>query len=274
MNAFQVKIRRLRDNEIVALKDFPPGEWHFDLPAFLKLHFGQPYFYPIVAELDQRLVGCGNALLNGAVGWLGSIIVLPEYRRQGIGQAITRDVMDYLTAQGCASQLLIATKMGEPVYRKLGFVTTSQYVFYRSARPFQFLPDAHIRKVEAVDAPALEALDRAASAEARAGFVGRFFSTGWVFVGEGAGEIEGFFLPDLGSGLVIARSVEAGLALLKLKLSLSASLVVLPEANLVARDLLIGQDFEPYMTVPRMVWGEEVDWKPEWIFNRGAGYCG
>ena len=86
--------------------------------------------------------------------------------------------------------------------------------------------------------------------------------------------VRGFYLPDLGGGLVIALDAEAGVALLDYKLSQGTATVVIPSANAVARDLLVQRGFSEYASAPRMVLGPEVAWKAELVFSRGAGYCG
>ncbi len=114
-------IRELKSTETTLLKDFAPPDWNTDLSVLFSFHFGQPYFYPVVCELDGKVVGCANGLCHGNAGWLGNIIVLPETRGQGIGQALTRRLVEFFHNQGIVHQVLTATKLGEPVYRKLGF---------------------------------------------------------------------------------------------------------------------------------------------------------
>ena len=112
-------IRTLEYNEIGLLKDFPPKDWNFDIGAFMRFHWEKRYFYAIVAELNGKIAGVGNIVLNNNAGWLGNIIVDNNFRSLGIGKALTKHLVGYLTKAGCKSQLLIATEMGKPI------VTTS-----------------------------------------------------------------------------------------------------------------------------------------------------
>ena len=84
-----LKIREILAVEIPLLKKIPPEEWNLDLPQLIAFHFGYSYYYPVVAELDGSIVGFGNAFVNGKIGWLGNIAVLPEFRKQRIGHALT-----------------------------------------------------------------------------------------------------------------------------------------------------------------------------------------
>ena len=126
------KIRKLLQSEINLLKDLPPKEWNMDLPSIATSHFNHPYFYPVVAVLNDQIVGFGNGILNKKVGWLGNIIVTPGNRRQGIGHQLTTHLVDYFKSKGCITQLLIASEMGKNIYSKIGFKITSTYNFYKS----------------------------------------------------------------------------------------------------------------------------------------------
>ncbi|MBN3034285.1 MAG: GNAT family N-acetyltransferase [Bacteroidales bacterium] len=82
-------IRNLKPDEITILGDFAPAEWNYSLSEFLDFYFREKFFRTVVAVLDGQIAGTGNAFCFGTTGWLANIIVLPEYRRQGIGTAIT-----------------------------------------------------------------------------------------------------------------------------------------------------------------------------------------
>jgi GNAT superfamily N-acetyltransferase len=267
-------IRPLEHSELPLLKDFAPPEWNTDLSVTFSFHFGQPYYYPIVANLDGIIVGCAQGLLNGEVGWLGNIIVLPEVRGRGIGQALTQHLVEFFRSKGCTSQILIATQLGEPVYRKLGFIEVSRYVFLKRADPLAPEPVSYVRRAIEKDFPQLLALDRQASGEERAPFLGRFFETAWVYEKEPSEGVEGFYLPDLRDGPVIASTEQAGRTLLQFKLGQGKTFVVLPEGNIPALDFLKRAGFEETASAPRMTLGKDADWKPAWVFSRGAGYCG
>jgi GNAT superfamily N-acetyltransferase len=270
-----LKIRSLSQSEISQLQNFPPEDWSLNLPRLLYFHFGYQYFYPAVVEVDKKIVGCGIAIVHGTISWLGTIIVLPEYRGQGIGTEITSHLIQYCKDRGCTTQLLSASAMGEPVYRKLGFKTSAEYVFYKreSIIPIQHV--LNVREVRQEDEKYIEELDREITGEERFTFLKRFLSTGWVYNPEQSNHITGLYLPDFGKGLILARNSEAGLALIKVRLNRGGeTTAILPAINTIAREYLLSEGFQEYRTAPRMVLGKDVNWNPAMLYNRATGYCG
>ncbi len=268
------EIRQILKSEIQQLQKFPPEDWNLDLPRLFYFHFGNSYFYPAVAEVDGKIAGCGIGIIHGSVSWLGTIIVLPEYRRHGIGQKITGNLIDYCRSKGCTSHLLIASEMGESVYKKLGFKINSTYVFYKRE---SIVPTHNITNVRAMrpeDFQAVKELDREATGENRFQFIERFLSTGWIYATDASACILGFYLPDLGGRLVIARDANAGLELIKLRFNRGKITAVVPATNTIAREFLTSEGFQEYRTAPRMALGAEIKWQPAMVYNRGAGYCG
>jgi GNAT superfamily N-acetyltransferase len=269
-----LKIRPVKSNELPLLKDFAPQEWNTNISQRFAFYFGQPYFHPIVADLAGEIVGCANGLLNETTGWLGNIIVLPDYRGQGIGSALTAYLVEYFRRHGCKSQLLVATKLGEPVYAKLGFTLSSTYTFLRSEKTIPASPTPHVRRAQPGDFGAIVALDRKITGEKRAAFLERFLAGGWVFQAGVLEPVTGFFLPGLESGPIIARDTTAGLELLRYKLGLGCTFVVVPTSNQPALEQLVSAGFLAENSAPRMILGAEVDWIPEGVFSRGGGFCG
>jgi GNAT superfamily N-acetyltransferase len=267
-------IRQIRKTEIIKLQKFPPEDWNLDLPQLIYLHYGFPYFYPAVAVADNKIVGCGIASTHKNIGWLGTIIVLPEYRRQGIGQEITRHLMEYCKSKGCSTLLLTASEMGEPIYLKLGFRISSTYVFYRRVSFIERKDTINIRNIEQNDVPQIKKIDIEITGEKRFPFIKKFFSTGRIYTKDMKGAADGIYLPDLGNGLILAKSSEAGLELMKSRINDGRKSAVVPSTNVAARDYLISEGMEEYRIAPRMIFGEEIKWKPEMIYNRGTGYCG
>jgi hypothetical protein len=164
--------------------------------------------------------------------------------------------------------------MGESVYRKLGFKTSIEYIFYRreSIVPIQHI--SNVREVRQEDLKYIKELDREITGEERFTFLERFLSTGWVYVPERSACISGVYLPDYGSGLIIANDSEAGLALMKLRFNRGKTIAVVPSLNTIAREYLLSEGFHEYRTAPRMVLGQDVNWNPTMLYNRATGYCG
>ncbi len=267
-----LKIRPIESSEIPLLKDFAPPDWKSDISAIFAFHFGQSYFHPLAADLEGKIVGCAEGLLNGDTGWLGNIIVLPDFRGRGIGQALTASLVEFFRSRGCAHQLLVATAMGEPVYTKLGFETCSKYVFLKRKTGAANADPTGLREYGSQDYAALIDLDRTASAEERQPFLRRFLSGAWVHTRGDA--LDGFYLPALGNGLIVAENDRAGLDLLGYRAAVGPDNTVVPEANAAALKFLRENGFEENHRAPRMALGGDVDWKPRMVYQRGAGYSG
>ncbi len=269
-----MKIRPVKSFELPLLQDFALPEWNSDISHQFSLYFGQPYFYPIVAELAGKIVGCANGLLKGMTGWLGNIIVLPEFRGHSIGSDLTTHLIEYFRYHGCISLVLIATKLGEPVYSKLGFKVSSTYTFLRGEKILPSTPTPHIHRAQLIDFDAMQKLDQEITGETRTAFLECFLAGGWIFQAGNHEHISGFFLPGLENGPILARDAIAGLELLQFKLGSGCPSVVVPSSNQPALDLLLGSDFHIENTAPRMTLGKELDWKQEGVFSRGGGFCG
>ncbi len=269
-----ITVRELASADIPLLRTFAPPEWNTDISAVFGRHFGQPYFYPIVAECDAALVGCADALLQGNAGWLGGIIVLPEYRGRGIGSALTEELVRFLREKRIKHQILIATSMGEPIYRKLGFQAVSYYIFF--SRQTALPTTGTLSSVRAIlpgDEDALLALDHAVTGEMRDAFLRRYLYGAWIHEAP-SGRLDGYYLPALGTGLIIAANDAAGLAMLRYKVGHGGNVCVVPEQNRVAVDYLRAHGFAETSRAPRMVLGGDVAWQPEHVYCRGSGFCG
>lgn len=269
-----IKIRNLKFEEIPDLSYFPPQEWQLDLPKFLYKYFGNSWFYPIVAIRDDKIVGVGNGIRNNQVGWLGNIIVLPQYQNQGIGTALTKNIIDYFWKEKCRTLVLIATEQGKNLYKNFGFYESSQYIFFKKSKILNFKKPTNIKRISNDDLDEILKLDKEISAESRPHLLNGFIQNGWLFHDMSSEKIRGYFLPDFESGPIIVRDSEAGIKLLNFKHSLSNKKSVIPEENKKAILFMEKMGFEKEGTLPRMLLGECLNWKPKLIYSRASGYCG
>jgi GNAT superfamily N-acetyltransferase len=268
------KIRQIEQKEIPQLKKFPPKDWNLDIPKLFSFHYGYPYFYPAVAEVDKKIVGCGIANVNGTIGWLGTIIVLSEYRGQGIGTGITSNLIQNCKDKGCTTIMLTASEMGEPIYNKLGFRRCAEYLFFKRSTAIPVQNISNVRQVRQSDLTSIKHLDRELVGETRFSFLKRFISTGWVYNSESSEKIGGLYLPDHGTGLILAKNPEAGLALMRMRLNNGKTNAIIPSVNIIAKEFLEAEKFHVYRTTPRMILGKDVNWQPAMMYNRATGYCG
>ena len=268
----EVTIRPIKKDEFSAVKDFPPPDWNTNLAEFLEMYFGQSYFYSIVAVFENDIVGFANTVSTGNAAWLGNIIVRPDFRGKKIGTMLTQNLIDHLKFNNCESQLLIATDMGEPVYRKLGFRTTANYPYLKGPKltHFNFMDD--IKDMTDEDLNGVIELDKIVTGECREHLIRKFQAKGKIT--KNGQKVTGYYLPSFAKGLVIADNHEDGLKLLGYKHFISDQSTSMPMENKAALEFLTSNGYTITKTLPRMVLGKEVNWKPELVFSRASGYCG
>jgi hypothetical protein len=84
----------------------------------------QPELF-FVAEINSLIVGTIMAGYDGHRGWLYTVAVSPQYRRQGIGSQLIKHAEKELIAIGCRKiNLQIRASNAEVVefYKKLGYL--------------------------------------------------------------------------------------------------------------------------------------------------------
>jgi len=75
-----------------------------------------------LAEWEGKPAGTATTLIHGPeLAWIGMVLVHPDSRRRGIGQALLRHCLEHLRQRGVGCIKLDATPLGQPVYERLGF---------------------------------------------------------------------------------------------------------------------------------------------------------
>ncbi|TNE53836.1 MAG: GNAT family N-acetyltransferase [Bacteroidetes bacterium] len=266
-------IRKLDRSDIDGLNKFPPKSWKFDYEAFLDEFIDKEFFYAFVKIQDSKIVGTGNVFVKGHIAWLANILVDENYRGQGFGREITKFLSDFSDAQKCETQLLIATELGEPVYKKIGFKNRSEYVSFDSTQDVDFKPSTSIKKLDKSDLNRVCKLDEIANAENRTHLIEMHFENAFGYLDENE-QLIGFYLPHFGRGLVIALEEQAGIELLKLKHSKKGTRTLLPIENKIALAFFEKNGFPKGDSCTRMILGKENPWAPKYIYSYGGGYCG
>lgn len=86
----------------------------------------------IAREKGER-VGMISTTTYGDYAFVGSLIVLPDRRSRGIGEALMRHAVEHLQSIGIACIELDATFPAAPLYRRIGF--RDKYLSLRFLRP-------------------------------------------------------------------------------------------------------------------------------------------
>ena len=168
--------------------------------------------------------------------------------------------------------MLIATAMGESLYRKLGFQKVSEYLFFEGG-DFPLHPqDRYIRQYRKSDMESILEIDRYVTAEKRSNMLQKFLRNIWVY--SPGPHIEGFFMSDLDEGMILATNEQAGSALLAFKNSLEKRKNVLPTENRAGIECLLSHGAQNISSAARMILGDKIPWKPELVFSRAGGFFG
>jgi len=266
-------IRILKSNDISGLNRLPPQEWHFDYEDFLYDFINEDFFHAFVMIQGNEIVGTGNALLKNNMAWLANILVDEKFRGQGFGSQMTQFLVDFLASKGATTQLLIATELGEPIYRKIGFQKVTTYHCFDTMEAYEYQFPKAIRPITAADYSNIIELDRHINGESRAHLLRKFMRGGWGYY-QSENQIIGCYLPHFGRGLVIATDKKAGLELLALKHAQKGQRTLLPIENQAGIDFLTAKGFTTGYHCSRMVLGEKPTWQPTHIYSYGSGYCG
>ena len=100
--------------------EFPPA---FEEPVRQLLEgFDPDRLVHVLATLDGEPVGCGSLWITGETAGVYNVAVLDRARERGVGYAVTSALLDEARARGCTESVLQATRLGRPVYERLGYV--------------------------------------------------------------------------------------------------------------------------------------------------------
>lgn len=265
-----MKIDLLQPADIPQLNSLQPVGWPPIIPYY-EFYTRTRYCHPLKYVANGQIAGIGSSIEHKGTAWLAHIIVREDFRRQGIGKAITSALMDNLMKRRRVRSIhLVATPMGEPLYQQLGFRRLSEYVFLRGGKT---IGDAEI-SFETCHPGYREAglaIDRDTASEDRRDLLEPHWNHA-CFTKNGS-EITGFYMPGLGEGFIVATTPEAGLALLRRKHA-SGAPGVIPEENRHAIACLEANGFMEYRRGARMAYGQPVSWHPERIYGRIGGNLG
>jgi len=259
------------NNDISALTELQPPEFTDIVPPHA-WYLSQALAYPFKLVRENKIVGIGTSILHDDVAWLAHIVVHPEFRNQGIGNIITKELVHFSKSNSAKSIFLIATEMGAPLYTKLGFVTETEYLFYKDLDVSKFeSPSDALVPMEESHFSEIKFLDLKYSQENRWEHLLAHGKNGFVYVKNK--KIEGYYLPSWGEGLILAENSTAGIELMKKRFSTKEN-AVFPIDNIAASDYMESKQYLPFRKARRMYLGKRKDWIPSAIYNRIGGNLG
>lgn len=119
-----LRIERVGDDEGLR-------EWLSFFPLFefnmFKVLMESPEVRLYLGRIDGEAIGTSMMFLSSGVAGLYQVEVSPEHRRRRIGTAMTLAPMEDARQLGYRIAVLQASKMGAPVYRKIGFKSYFRY---------------------------------------------------------------------------------------------------------------------------------------------------
>lgn len=266
-----MKIQPLEPNDLSQLAALQPPDWQ-DITPHLKYYIESPHSHPIKVVEGNEITGIGTTVLNEDTAWLALIIVHPGHRNKGLGRMITEYLINSLDQSRYTTIYLVATPLGEPVYKKLGFVEETEFLFFRDGET-DFAMSEFIWPVGEQYRDAVFAMDREVFGENRRHRIIENLRSAFVYRNEN-NAVEGYYLPAWGEGLVVAQNETAGLALMKLRLKLTLFPAIVPVDNQTAIRFLTENGHQQFRNAKRMRLGKARPWQPEKIYNRVSGQIG
>ena len=258
--------------EIEQIRYLQPDGWP-DITDAFRFYCSNDFCNPIKVSLNGIIIGIGNSITFENTAWLAHIIVSKDFRNQGIGYKIVDYLQNVIKEKGIETSLLIATELGEPVYKKAGFRKISDYRYFKKendliekdfSKNIQPYKDSFYKD--------LIQFDNYVSGENREKLLKNYLNESFVFIDNNM--IQGLFIPNLGEGPIYALTFNAGKELMRFKYS-SVDRATIPGENQAGIEFLKGLGFIETNTIgKRMIFGKDIEWKPTMIYSRIGGNFG
>ena len=267
-----MKFEKVTPKDIEQIANLQPDGWS-DIMTEFRFFLSANFCNPIKLIVDNEIVGVGCSVTFKNSAWLAHIIVGSEYRKRGFGSHIVEHLLNDLKNKPIESISLIASHFGEPVYKKFGFKTVSDYIYLERKEPWI---DSEISErivpFESKFYSDIIRLDKEISGEEREPLLKRYIESSFLYIENN--ELKGFYIPTLGEGLLFADTTEAGIELMQMKYA-TVDTAVIPAGNQAGLAFLEQNGFRESATKgKRMIVGKEIAWQPNKIFSRISGDYG
>ena len=195
-----------------------------------------------LALCDGIPVGTVGAIDYGPFAWIGMMTVLPERQRQGIGERLMVDILEWLDRRGCPLVRLDATQAGAGLYRKFDFKEAGFCYLFLDPK-FEPLPDYSYAVVgmQQTDIPEVVAYDEATFGVRRESLMRMYWDgyQGRCFVARSkSGELAGYLVAQNSRfGPWASATPQAAEDLMRTALSLSFDSplrLIVPSQNVLA----------------------------------------
>lgn len=261
-------MRRLTAADLDAIDTLQPSDWP-SFRATFERYFTLSCCSTFGLEEADSLRSMGTLIQFGTSAWIAQLITHPEAQGRGLGTSVLGFLVEEAGRRGVTTLSLVATEPGYPLYAKIGFRVEGEYGFWTRPEPAPAEPQASegLRPWSRPE-PAL-ALDNMVSGEGRGAYFEGRTRDGWT----APDPSDGFYLPGIGEGLVVARDHHWGVALLHRRID-HATRVVIPSENEGAARVTAQRGFTEHHRARRMVLGPGLVRRPEWLWSRIGGNLG
>lgn len=267
-----MQMTALQPADFDKLADIQPIEWYDPIPIHA-FYFQASYCFAFKMEVNGQPIGVGTVIYHKEVAWLAHILVHKDHQRKGLGKAITSYLVDHALSKGINCIYLIATDMGAPVYSKLGFKVETEYIIYKDIElNLGHEVSKNIHPYTKQYKAEIFALDQSVTGECRIDSLCLNLNTGYVYLNNN--KVIGFYLPNLGDGLIIASNEEAGQALMLMRLKGEHTTAIFPKDNKNAIGFMEVLKVKPSGFMKRMVYGIPRQVHYNKIYNRIGGNFG
>ena len=250
-----------------------PGDWRLLLELEPEGVF--------LTEDDGRRCGTASIVTYGLeLGWIGMVLVKPEFRRRGIGTMLVERCLTALRSRGVRSAWLDATDAGRQVYLKMGFRDERPITRYAGAacQPGQQVDRG--RAMTPADLESIRLLDTSAFGAARGPLLAGLLKhgRGWIVDGRTAPSGFGFSRPGREAdyiGPIVAQDAETAEAIVTNLLHALPGRQVywdIPGGNPRATALAERLGFTPRRRLTRMVLGEATRVGQAELVHAAAGF--
>ncbi|MEM4246688.1 MAG: GNAT family N-acetyltransferase [Candidatus Bathyarchaeia archaeon] len=143
--------------ELTSLMRWGNTERDFEWMSFFEPHGC------FVAVDGSRLVGVATTIGYGGLGWIGNVIVSPEYRGMGVGSLLVDHAIEYFKARSTGSVGLYSYPENLRFYKRIGFVEDSSFVWLtcpQVRRGFPRADNPRFRRMERRDLKSVIDLDK------------------------------------------------------------------------------------------------------------------
>lgn len=257
--------------DLTEVSRLQPSDWN-GVTQHYDYYLSHENCVPLKITVDDTIRAIGSVVFHENSAWLAHIITDKHFRGNGIGRKMAQALIEQIDDTIYSSIYLMSTELGYPIYKSLGFVEEGMHEFYLSDGKFvESKSHSNIRLVEKNEYQQIFELDAYTYGENRISRLEEKIETCKVFAK--GNEIVGFYLPDLLEGPIISRNEESGKALMLERMKQN-SVAIVPDTNIVAKELLKLNNWKVFRTARRMRLGKERVIHPEMIYNRFSGQIG